>query len=156
MSEFPRSGTVADVSELSANQVKALNALMMTTSIENAAKQCGLSVSTIKKYLIQGEFKRAYRQQRALILGETVAGITNLGTKAIGVIEGALDNAEDSNVQLRAARHALDHIAKLTELERKIVENEELEERLAALEAERDAQLWRTNGKLNATGGFYR
>jgi hypothetical protein len=97
--------TTNSISDLTPNQARALNALMATTSIENAAKQRGLGVATIKRYLAQDEFKKAYRQQRTILLSETVSGLTQLlGAKAIAVIAGALDNEDDPNAQLRGGQ----------------------------------------------------
>jgi hypothetical protein len=96
--------TTNSISDLTPNQARALNALMATTSIENAAKQCWLGVATIKRYLAQDEFKKAYRQRRTILLSETVSGLTQLGAKAIAVIAGALDNEDDPNAQLRGGQ----------------------------------------------------
>ncbi len=140
MTGYVHVDTHADVSTLSHSQTKALNALMQSTTIEGAAKAAGLGTSTVKKYLTLPEFKRAYRGQRAIMLSETVSGLMQLGAKAIAVIAGALDNDGDPNAQLRAARHTLDYLTKLVELERRVIETDELEGRLSALEAARDAR----------------
>jgi hypothetical protein len=124
---------------------KALNALLSTTTVDAAAKQCGLGRATITRYLADETFAAAYRKQRLLILQETVAGITQLGTKAISVIDGALDDTDDPNAQLRAARTPLDFISKLVELERKIRDQDELEARIEALETASQASA-RDNG----------
>jgi hypothetical protein len=134
MGEFVPDSTAADVSSLSPNQAKALNALLTTTTIGAAAEQSGLHISTIKKYLAQEHFSRVYREQRALILQEVVAGLTTLGTEAVAKLESALE-AGDINTELRAATRVLDYITKLVELERRIRDQDEIEERLAALEA---------------------
>jgi hypothetical protein len=151
MSESLPSSTVKDASALSPNQVKALNALLSTTTIPAAAQACGLHVTTIKKYLAQDEFSAVYRKQRMLILEETIAGLTLLGTKAVGVIEGALDDTDDPNAQLRAARTALDFIAKLVELERRIRDQDELEDRIAELE---DAEARRQQSENRRARGY--
>ena len=133
MTDTNRFDTATDVSSLSPNQTKALNALLSTTSIPAAAQQCGLSVATVKRYLTDATFSRIYREQRMLILQETVAGITRLGTDAISAFEDALEGG-DLNERLRAARFVLDMIYKGVELERRIRDQEELERRLEALE----------------------
>ena len=140
MSGFIQSGTAVDISSLSANQAKALNALLLTTSIEAASERCGLHTQTIKKYLSQENFAHLYREQRALILQEVVSGLTTLGTKAVVKLEEALD-AGDVNTELRAASRVIDYIVKLVELERRIREQEELIERLEALEQAEEERL---------------
>jgi hypothetical protein len=131
--DMRRTDTTADVSSLSPNQAKALNALLQTTSIGAAAEECGLSVATVKRYLADATFDAVYREQRRLILQETVAGISRLGTEAIQAFEDAL-NVGDLNERLRAATRVVDMIYKGTELERRIREQEELEQRITDLE----------------------
>ena len=133
MIDMRRTDTTADVSSLSPNQAKALNALLQTTSIGAAAEECGLSVATVKRYLADATFDTLYREQRRLILQETVAGISRLGTEAIQAFEDAL-NVGDLNERLRAATRVVDMIYKGTELERRIREQEELEQRITDLE----------------------
>ena len=133
MIDMRRTDTTANVSSLSPNQAKALNALLQTTSIGAAAEECGLSVATVKRYLADATFDAVYREQRRLILQETVAGISRLGTEAIQAFEDAL-NVGDLNERLRAATRVVDMIYKGTELERRIREQEELEQRITDLE----------------------
>jgi hypothetical protein len=131
--DMRRTDTTADVSSLSPNQAKALSALLQTTSIGAAAEESGLSVATVKRYLADATFDAVYREQRRLILQETVAGISRLGTEAIQAFEDAL-NVGDLNERLRAATRVVDMIYKGTELERRIREQEELEQRITDLE----------------------
>ncbi len=102
--ELAHSGTPRNISSLPANQQKALAALLTTTTIEAAAAQCGLGVRTVKGYLAQENFAAVYREERALILQETFASLTRLGSKALTVIDGALDDGNNPNARLRAAR----------------------------------------------------
>lgn len=135
MTDSRLNGTATSVSDLSPNQQKALAALLATTSISAAAEECGLGISTVKKYLAQEDFSRVYREKRMLILQETVAGISRLGTEAVRAFEDALEDG-DLSERLRAATRILDYIYKGAELERKIRDQEELEQRLLALEEE--------------------
>jgi hypothetical protein len=98
------SGTPRNISSLPANQQKALPALLTTTTIEAAAAQCGVGVRTVKGYLAQENFAAVYREQRELLLQETFASLTRLGSKALTVIDGALDDGNNPNARLRAAR----------------------------------------------------
>ena len=139
-----QNGTVVDVSHLSANQVRALDALLKTTSISEASKECGLSLTTVKRYLADEMFATVYRKQRMLILQQTVAGLTNLSSKAIAKLGAAMD-AGEVNTELRAASRVLDYLAKLFELERRIREQDDHEERLTRLESDEQA---------NGNGGY--
>ncbi len=70
-----------------------------------------------------------------LVLQEIIAGLSQLGIKAVETLEACLEEEGDPNLKLRAARSVLDQITKLVELERKIREAQELERRMEAIEA---------------------
>jgi hypothetical protein len=133
MVDIRPNATAEGISSLSANQQKALAALLTTTSIGAAAEQCGLHPGTIKRYLADATFAAIYREQRMLILQETVAGISSLGTKAVQAFEDTLDDG-DINERQRAAARVMDLIYKGVELERRIRAEEELEQRIIELE----------------------
>jgi hypothetical protein len=133
MSDTNRNDTAGGFSYLPANQQKAMTALLATTSIEAAATKCGLSPSTIKRYLRDEMFNTVYREQRMLILQEAIAGISRMGTKALEAFEDALE-VGDLNERLRAATRVFDMIYRGAELERKIREQDELQRRLENLE----------------------
>jgi len=125
--------------ELSPSQHRALRALLSTTTIAAAAEEAGLGLTTIKRYLTDENFARIYREQRSLILQETVAGLQQTGNEAISVLRSSMSSEQgDPNLNLRAARTVLDFLFKGVEIERRIREQEELEERIEALEAALD------------------
>jgi hypothetical protein len=115
------------------NQTRALNSLLKTTTIQAASEDCGLSTATIKRYLADGNFASAYRQQRMIILQETLGGLIKLGARAIEELEAAMDSG-DVNTSLRAATRTLDQLGRFVELERRLRDQEELEARIEALE----------------------
>lgn len=122
--------------ELSANQTKALAALLTHTRIEDAAQASGLSARTMRRYLAEPEFSRAYREQQRILLSETTATLQRIATTAANVIEESMAaDIEDKNLRLRAARTGLDFLLKATETERKLREIEDLEERIVSLES---------------------
>jgi AcrR family transcriptional regulator len=117
---------------LSANQQKALAALLSSTSTEAAAEKCGLSVRTIKRYLATREFAEAYREQRMLVLSETIAGLEKAGVSAVATLRGALEDA-DVGTRIRAARSIIEFLFRGTETERKIRELDEIEAQIEEL-----------------------
>ena len=131
---------------LPANQVRVLNSLLRTTSIEKASEDSGLSTATIKRYLADDTFAAVYRQQRMIVLASTVAGLTSLGSEAVEKIKDAMSSG-DPNTELRAACRVLDYITRLVELERRIRDQDEIEERLRRLE-EADSE----NGSSSGAG----
>jgi len=126
-------GGQSRASELSANQEKALAALLTNATIEAAAASCGLTDRTLRRYLKDEVFASAYREARDELFTETVTNLRRIASKATADLEAALDDPEVT-VRLRADRAILDYLFKGVELERKIRETEELEARIAALE----------------------
>jgi len=134
----------SDAAPLSANQEKALAALIACGTVVAAASKCGLGERTIRRYLQEENFARAYRAARDKIIEGTVAYAGSLATEALEVhAEVMRDANEESRVRLQASRSILDVHLKSIEAERKIRETEELEARIAALEA----ASWTDDGK---------
>jgi hypothetical protein len=134
LAETETSGQNRKDTELSANQQKALSALLTHPSIEAAAKSCGLTERTLRRYLKENAFFRdAYREARDELFAEAVGNLRRIAIKAIAGLESAIDDP-DVNVRIRAYRSILDYLFKGVDLERKIKETEELEQRIAALE----------------------
>lgn len=124
-----------DVKDLTPNQHRALRSLLMKPSIAEAAQECDLGVSTIRRYLRDPTFSRAYREGRGLVLQETIASLQQAGVDAVGILrESMAPEVDDQNLRLRAARLVLDYTLKATELERRMREQDELEARLEEIE----------------------
>ncbi len=119
-----------DGAKLSANQEKALAALLATPTVKAAAGRCGLNERTVRRYLEDPEFKRRYTEARAHLLDQAVAGLQKLGVAAVSVL-GRNFEAENRHVQVRAARTVLDLMFRGTELV-------EIEERIRRLEEAAD------------------
>jgi hypothetical protein len=132
MSQFD---TVWSITDLSNNQQKALNALLTSTSIEQAAKKSGLSAATIKRYKSSEPFATVYRQQRRRLFEDIIAGIQFLSSGAVTALEDALQQG-DLNTRLRAARGVLEYLIRFMEEERKLLDQEEIIRRIEALEIE--------------------
>ena len=114
---------------------KALQALLVSRTIAEAADKCGMHRNTIHRYLAEDEeFARAYREARETMMAEAVTALRQSGASAAGVLANALED-EDVNVRLRAARTILDQLFRGVEQERRIKETEEFEQRLEELEA---------------------
>lgn len=123
------------VDALSPAQHRALRALLTARTIADAAVTAGLNESTVRRYLAEPGFGRAYREQQRILLSETTATLQRIATDAVAAIEDTLSpDIEDGNLRLRAARTALEFLMRATETERRIREQEDLEERLEALE----------------------
>jgi flagellar motility protein MotE (MotC chaperone) len=148
------SGNDHALENLTPNQQKALAALLATNSIVEAAEQAGLGEKTLRRYLKDPVFAASYREQRMLVLQAAIVGITRLTTKALAAFEDALENG-DLNERLRAATRVYDCVFRGTELERRLRDQIELEERIAALEkaAAQEERMRKGNGAYRERGG---
>jgi len=124
------------IKELSANQQKALQALLTTTSVSAAAEQAGLARSTISRYLAVPEFARAYREARGHVLQEVVGGLLHMSVRANAALDHYLEPGQKDDLHLRAIRTALEFGLKGLQTEHDLQRTEELIARLEALEQE--------------------
>ena len=76
---------------LSANQKKALSALLRCTSVRGAAAACGLGERTLHRYLGSELFKAKLRARQDEILAGTVASLTTVASEGISKLGDALD-----------------------------------------------------------------
>ncbi len=116
------------MSELTHNQLKALDALLVSSSIEDAARRSGLSAKTVQRYLSRPEFDAAFRhhlQERVRVAAARLqSGCASAVDCLLEVIE---DKEVSASVRIRAAVALLD-------LTRRWIEMDEFEQRLATLE----------------------
>ena len=119
---------------LTLKQLKAIAALLTTSTREEAAKVAGVSPATLYRWLKEPPFREEYRAERFRVMERVLGELLARSTAAITVLGDALEDS-DVNARLRAARSILDYVLKGTELERKIHELEELEGRIEELEA---------------------
>src|SRR5215213_1458253 len=98
-------------STLSANQEKALAALLVLPTISLAARRCGLNERTIRRYLKDPKFASRYAQEREALVDEAIAAVQKLGLAAAKAINDALGD-EDVITRLRGSRQAMDLITR--------------------------------------------
>jgi hypothetical protein len=106
---------------------QAVGALLTAATIGRAADAVGVSERTLRRWLKEPQFRRAYLDARRACVDQTVALVQQLGASAVLALGEALRH-RDVNARLRAVKIALD-------VALKGVEVADLEERLAALEA---------------------
>jgi hypothetical protein len=119
---------------LTTKQLKAVAALLTTNTREEAAKAAGVSPATLYRWLKEPGFREEYRAERYRVVERVLGELLARSSAAIAVLGDGLEDP-DINARLRAARSVLDYVLKGTELERKIRELDELEERVEELEA---------------------
>jgi hypothetical protein len=91
---------------------QAIAALLSQATLEKAAEQAGVSLRTLKGWLREPRFRRAYREARQAILERTTSLILQLTGKAILTLHASLD-ARDEAVRLRAAMAVLQYAREL-------------------------------------------
>ncbi len=116
------------MSELTHKQLKALDALLVSSSMEDAARRSGLSAKTVQRYLSQPEFDAAFRhhlQERVRVAGARLQ--SGCASAVDCLLEVVQDEEVSASVRIRAAVALLDQT-------RRWIEMDEFEQRLASLE----------------------
>ena len=110
---------------------KAEDALLLTlacgASVDQAARQCGLSTRTVYRRLADSAFRQQLQALRADLVQRTAGALTAAATEAVRTLLELQKPSAPPAVRLGAARSVL-------ELGLKLREAADLEERLAALE----------------------
>lgn len=114
------------------NKEKALSALLGSSSIADAAKKCGLSEKTLRRYLEEKEFLAEYRAARRQIVENAIAKLQSSASEAVQTL---IDNlhCENPAAENRAAQIILENAVKG-------VETIDILERLEVLEDEHNKQ----------------
>lgn len=108
-------------------QKRAVEALLTTPSLTEAASVAGVSRKTLYKWLRQPAFQQTLQQAEADALAALQRRLVRLGATAGDVLEAAMGPEEEMRHRLRAAGLVLDNLLRLRELV-------ELAERVEALE----------------------
>ena len=109
-----------------ANKEKALTALLESATITEAAKKCGLSEKTLRRYLDDAEFQKEFRAARRVIFEQNIVRLQSLHAGAVDTLERNL-TCENPSVEVRAAQIII-------EGNRKDFETLDILERLETLE----------------------
>ena len=104
-----------------------LLALACGASVENAARQAGVSESTAYRRLADADFSQRLKDLRADMVQRTAGALTAAATEAVRTLLELQKPSAPPAVRLGAARSVL-------EIGMKVREVADLEERLAALE----------------------
>ncbi len=85
------------------NKEKALTALLESATITEAAKKCGLSEKTLRRYLDDAEFQKEFRAARRVVFEQNIVRLQSLHAGAVDTLERNL-NCENPSVEVRAAQ----------------------------------------------------
>jgi hypothetical protein len=111
-----------------------LMALACGVTVENAARQAGISPATAYRRLADPPFRRRLQTLRGDMVSRTAGTLTAAATEAVRTLLELLKSSASGSVRLGAARAVL-------EIGMKVREVAELEERLAELEQRMDAEV---------------
>jgi hypothetical protein len=77
----------------------AIAALLAEPTIAKAAARCGVSVSTMKRWMQDEQFIKLYRDSKALVLDTVKNQLRQLGEKAVATLGDVIDSkgAADSD-----------------------------------------------------------
>lgn len=112
---------------LPAHKRRAVEVMLLTGRIGQAADACKVSRSTISRWLRESDFAQAMHEQEAEAIANLNRSLIGLSVKSVDALTDVLDNGTLSQ-KLRAADIVLGRLLALRELT-------ELEERIAALES---------------------
>lgn len=123
------------MAHLTRNRRRAIEALLCTATVAEAAARCGLGARTLHRYLADPEFTAALARRQDAVLAGAVAGLSALTTEAVAGARDALRvlAAEAKGGGVDAARLGRLALAILAE-RRKQAEVEDLTRRVARLE----------------------
>jgi hypothetical protein len=116
-----------------ANKEKSLAALLESATITEAAKKCGLSEKTLRRFLADAEFQKEFRAARRVIFEQNIVRLQSLHAGAVDALERNL-NCENPSVEVRAAQIII-------EGNRKDFETLDILERLEKIENEYQKQI---------------
>ena len=111
---------------------RLLSELAAGSPVEQAAKAAGLSQRTVYRRLRDSGFQRRLRAARDELVTEALGELTGSAQDAVATLKRLLD-ASDDRVRLTAARTILEQLLRLRE-------TVQLEQRLSALENQRERQ----------------
>ena len=111
-------------------QERAIAALVTCTSITDAAQQCGVAEVTLHRWLKQEAFQTAYREARRAVVQHAIVQVQRATGEAVETLRNVMQDAEaPASARVSAAKAILETAVKAVELE-------DLEARIAALEAQ--------------------
>jgi hypothetical protein len=88
---------------MNTNQENALNALLASASITDAAQKCGLSEKTLRRYLDDADFQKEFRAARRVVFEQNIVRLQSLHAGAVDTLERNL-NCENPSVEVRSAQ----------------------------------------------------
>ena len=123
----------SDKNELSPQKRRLLEALLLGKSVQDAAEDVPTSMRTAYRWLAEPEFKAELKRLQSESLERVLRCLSAIGTRAAATLSRNMGDDRPASVQVRAATAVLQQLVAISQFH-------DLEERLAALEAQLGAQ----------------
>jgi hypothetical protein len=117
---------VSDPQKMARTQEKAIAALIDCNTMAAAAKRAGIDVRSLRRWLDEPEFAKAYRIARGRLVTDVVASLQKAGGAAVAVLKQNLKRGPIP-ARTKAALGLLDRLFRGTELQDVIARVEALE-----------------------------
>lgn len=117
--------------QLKKTEASVIEALLTNETVTRAAEQAGMSRQHVHRLLRDPDFAKALRRARAEAHNHAMSRLCHLSSKAVSVLESALDGTDIPKTQFLAARAVLDFSGQAiaTDFEDRIQEIEQQLER---------------------------
>jgi transposase-like protein len=113
---------------------RAIAALLVAPSVTAAAQQIGVNENTLLRWLKDTAFERAYKEARRAVVQQAIVRMQQLCSKVVTKLEELIDDPDaPASSRVTAMKTVL-------EMSWKAIELEDLETRIAALEAHRESR----------------
>ena len=105
---------------VTAKQFKAIESLLETGSITQAAEAAGVTRKTVHEWLKQDHFSTALNEAQSDVIQALTCDMVRIGRKAAATVETALDSKSSipTLIRLRAADIALRRLERIRDLSR--------------------------------------
>ena len=115
--------------KLSRKQEQTIAALLTCDSITAAAAGCGMAEATLHRWLKDDGFQTAYREARRAVVQQAITQVQRATVEAVATLRAVMQDSEcPASARVSAAKAILETAVKGIEIE-------DLETRIAALEA---------------------
>ena len=114
---------------LTRRQERALGALLVARTVEEAARAVRVGRRTLERWLADPAFKAALAEARRQALQTATARLAGITGKAVDALSALLDGGADPQTRCRAALGVLHMAVKSAELDDLLARVEELERR---------------------------
>ncbi len=95
--------------QLTTKQNKAIEALLLTNTIDRAAKRANVSEASIYRWMKQESFQTALRKARRDILAHTTTRLQQMSVRALDTLENVMDDQKASSAsRVSASRLTMD------------------------------------------------